>query len=98
MSANGFEHLTLREQLSEGEHFAREIREHLEQGFLPKARDLRKLLRNDDSESNTVTDRTVRSQVARLLESENFSSEVFEKMEQLGTLIDDQVKEIIEVR
>jgi len=75
------EQLTLREVFTHGERIARELIEHLEQGFLPKVRKLQGLIGPAAGASNeTVPDISVRSQAAELLESDAFTQELVARL------------------
>src|SRR5579863_4879366 len=75
--------LTLREMLIEAERLCREVAEHLDQGFIPRCHELSRLVRPINGEPPDVRaleDVTVRTQAARILESETFTEAIFEKL------------------
>jgi hypothetical protein len=97
-----FEQMTLREKFKLGGVVVRELIEHLEQGFSPKIGELERLVRPADGsatyrldEDETVTDVTVRHQTAELLESEDFTDDLFERTFQLLAAIDKEVAAIL---
>ncbi len=74
---------TLREQLVEAERLSRELAEHLDQSFIPKCLELTRLVRPINGEPPDVRvleDVTVRTQAARILETETFTERVFEQL------------------
>jgi hypothetical protein len=97
-----FEDMTLREKFKVGGVVVRELIEHLDQGFLPKVRELEKLVRPADTaaayrldDEEEVTDVSVRNQTAELLESEDFTDELFERTFRLLAAIDEEVARIL---
>lgn len=94
MAERTIEQLTLREMLFEAERLTREMNEHLQQGFLPKARDLRRLVKQQNANAENVKDITVRTNVARVLESEEFTRGLLEKMEEYFAGIDNALSEL----
>ena len=74
--------MTLREMFLESEHLTRELIEHLDQGFLPKVKDLDELVQPSpqDTEFESVEDVSVRSQSSRVLESERFTRDLCGKL------------------
>lgn len=73
------ESLPLREKFTNAERLTRELIEHLEQGFLPKLKKLRGVTRKDDE---SVTDRTVRDHCKRLLDSDDFTHDLADKLQE----------------
>ena len=72
----------LRERLTALERLIRELSEHIEQGFLPRVHDLRRVTRYRKSGSRSdITDKTVRDQVERVLDSEKFTSDLYGQLE-----------------
>lgn len=89
--------LTLREMLTEAERLTRELGEHLDQAFIPKCHELSRLVRPINGEPPDVRaleDVTVRTQAARILETENFTESLFGKLSELCTAIDAAVGKI----
>lgn len=67
--------MTLRNKIHEAERRSHELIEHLEQAFVPKVHDLRKLTRPQEpgSEAPPVADVTIRHQAAAVLESDQYT-------------------------
>ncbi|QDT94664.1 hypothetical protein [Gimesia aquarii] len=89
--------LTLREMFSDTERLASELIEHLDLGFIPMNEQLIRLVRvvPDGIEKRRVEDVSVRNQAADLLKSENFTQELFEKLDEYLKAIDESVSQII---
>ncbi len=89
--------LTLREMFSDSERLASELVEHLELGFIPTNEQLIRLVRvvPDGIEKRRVEDISVRNQAAELLKSDNFTQELFEKLDEYLKAIDQSVNRII---
>jgi hypothetical protein len=82
----------------DAERLVREFIEHLDQGFLPTTHELARLLRPIHGEPpglNVIEDVTVRTQAARLLESEAYSEEMFTKLGEYCRAIDKAVSRIL---
>jgi hypothetical protein len=89
--------LTLREQLVEAQRLSRELAEHLDQSFIPKCLDLTRLLRPINGEPpdiRALEDVTVRTQAARILETETFTEKVFEELSEYCKTIEAAVNKI----
>jgi len=91
------EQLTLHELLTNSERLTRELIEHLEQGFIPKVHHLRRLTRmsKTDVDLDKLEDVTVRTHAARVLESENFTNQLYERLAGYVTAIDDSATRIV---
>lgn len=76
---------------------ARELIDHLERGFLPKTRELQKLVEPPEGQplNEEVEDLTVRIHAARLLESDLFSEELYDKLERYCASIHADVSRIM---
>jgi hypothetical protein len=97
MADRPLEQLTLRELLVDAERMTRELQEHLDQAFIPKCHELSRLVRPINGEPpdiRALEDVTVRTQAARILESEIFTETVFEKLSQYCQAIDASVSHI----
>jgi hypothetical protein len=82
--------MTLREMLIEAERLTRELAEHLDQAFIPNCHELARLVRPINGEPPDVRaleDVTVRTQAARILESETFTETIFEKLSEYSRAI-----------
>jgi hypothetical protein len=89
--------MTLREMLTEAERLTRELGEHLDQSFIPKCHELSNLLRPINGEPpdlRAIEDVTVRTQVARILDTENFTESLFERLAEYSRTIDEAVGRI----
>ncbi len=92
------ENMTLREVFVHADRFTRELVEHLEQGFMPKAESLVNLVRPtpDGSPAKNVKDITIRNQVSSLLESENFTEQLSLKLKNFCDVIEKNTSDIID--
>lgn len=95
--------LTLRDKFKEASRIAREFTEHVEQGFLPRCKQLGRLVRprfesSKDYELDPdagVEDKTIRNEVARVLESENYTDELFLAVRAYLESIDQEIDQIL---
>lgn len=89
--------LTLRDKCREANRVIRELVDHLDQAFLPKAKNLRKLARGKDQsyDPSAVRDVTIRSQVSALLESEQYTIRLDEESKQLFNAIASEVDQLV---
>lgn len=81
----------LRDLCKEAERMTRELIDHLERNQIPKTRELAELVRPNSplaTTGQTVPDITVRSSASRLIESQDFAAELFEKATEYFTAID----------
>jgi hypothetical protein len=94
------EQLTLRELFSHSEVLARELSEHLEQSFLPRYRAVEDLVRSYDhaAERKEISDTSVRSRMATLLASDDFSQTLLSQLERYLKAIDDGARRAIRHR
>lgn len=91
------EQLTLREKFADAERLTRELLEHLEQGFSPKAYQAHQIVRPTPSglPAANVEDVTVRNQVVGLLESDQFADQLYSSLEKYFAAIDASVSRIV---
>jgi hypothetical protein len=97
MVERSIQSLTLREQLVEAERLCRELSEHLDQAFIPKCLELTRLVRPINGEPPDVRaleDVTVRTQAARILETDTFTDRVFEQLSEYCKAIEGAVSKI----
>jgi hypothetical protein len=83
MVERSIQSLTLREMLIEAERLSRELSEHLDQSFIPKCLELTRLVRPINGEPPDVRaleDVTLRTQAARILETDTFTDKVFQQL------------------
>jgi hypothetical protein len=92
------ESLTLREKLIEAEKLSRELIDHLERGFIPKAHELRRQARraNEPDHQDEIKDVTVRSMVDQVLHSDDYTRQLGDRAERLLAAIDTDVRTIFE--
>jgi hypothetical protein len=103
MARQNLEDLTLRDKFKEANRVAREFTEHVEQGFLPRCKQLGRPIRPKHEHAKDyeidpdagVEDSTVRSEVARVLESESYTDELFQKVRAYLESIDQEIDHII---
>jgi len=91
--SSSIERLTLREKLHHSHQTVRKLAEHLEQAFVPRVHDLRKVCRHYESSAGppAVSDVTIRSYVSLVLESDRFTVGLNETLERYLTLIQKDV-------
>ena len=78
----------------EAERLTHELIEHLEQNLVPRTHEVHELVKPDspfNTSGASVQDVTVRSQVATLLESQNFAEQLFMKTRQHLEAIDESI-------
>jgi hypothetical protein len=91
-SLNG---MTLRQKLIEADKLSRELLDHLERGFVPRIHNLRRVTRQgSDADQEDVTDLTVRSCVAQVLESDDFAFRLSEALKQFLSAIDAETRQL----
>ncbi len=97
MPDTNIDHLTLHEKFNQLEHLSRDLIQHLEKGFLPKATKLSLLLKKkaqEDDNEEEVKDITVRNQVHVLLDSERYTDQLYRKISAYCESIDRSISEI----
>jgi hypothetical protein len=89
--------LTLRDKIREAARRSHDLNEHLDQAFVPKVHQLRKLTRSPDSEPDVipVSDLTIRQQAAIVLDSENYTAGLDEECSALYAAIVEEVEQIL---
>lgn len=87
------EQLTLVDMFKESDQVARAIMDHIERGFLPKVRDLERLVRpNPDAPGpSDVTNVRVRNYAASVIASDDFTHEQSRLLDEYLEAIDKQV-------
>ena len=92
MADRPIDQLTLRDMFSETEWLIRELSEHLKQSFHPKARALSELVRSYriPEERNAIADTAVRTHVAALIGSDDYSQTLIQKLDCYLTAIEER--------
>ncbi|MCR9233984.1 MAG: hypothetical protein NXI29_23540 [bacterium] len=90
--------LTLREMFSNTERLTAELADHLELGFLPKNQQLIRMVRvlPEGVEKRRVEDISVRNQADDLLKSDQFTQELFTKLDEYLEAIENSIEGIID--
>lgn len=94
MPKRRLEDMTLREKFTGAERMCRELVDHLERGFAPRAKSLVKLVRpeKDGTEIDMdVEDVTVRNHAALVVESDDFARALYEKLGEYLAAIEESV-------
>ena len=94
MSDPSVDQQTLHDKFNNLEQLSRDLIQHLEKGFIPKANKLTSLLRKKDHELESVKDITLRNQVNVLLESERYTDQLYRKISDYCESINRSVTEI----
>ncbi len=91
------ENKTVREMFADLDRLSIGFQEHMKLGFIPKAQSLVKLVRKlpNDLVAQDVDDLTVRINASRVLESEQFSDQLFMKIEAYSQAIEKRVQFIL---
>ena len=89
--------LTLRDKIREASRRAHELNEHLEQAFVPKVHELRKLTRQPDPgmEAVPVSDTTIRHHAAVVVDCENYAANLDDDATALFEAIVEEVSRIL---
>jgi hypothetical protein len=89
--------LTLRDKIHEAARRSHELNEHLEQAFVPKVHHLRKLTRPTEGETDAipVSDTTIRTQAALVLESETYTVQLDDEATALFAAIANEVESLL---
>jgi hypothetical protein len=90
------EGMTLREKCRDANRVIREVIDHLENSFLPKVQNLRKLarVREPSFDPSSVRDVTIRTHAAVVLESEQYTSKLDEESKMLLSAIAAEVEQL----
>lgn len=92
------ERIPLRELCREAERLTRELVDHLERNLLPRTRETYELVRPDSpfaAEGQVVADISIRNQVAVLLESQQFTEDLFLRTNRYLREVDRQLEAMI---
>src|SRR5262245_22434955 len=92
MPERPIEQLSLRDLFTNAEWLIRDLTEHLKQSFHPKAQALDELVRSYSipEEREAIADTAVRTHAAALLNSDDYSQNLIEKLDRHLTAIDDR--------
>jgi len=95
--SDSIEGMTLQEKVKKSEVLVREMIEHLELGFLPKLKKLQKISRVGRSQSQLeeIADLTIRTHVSQMLESEQFTESLFEKLSALTNALEKDMNDVL---
>ncbi len=85
--------MPLRDKFTNAERLMRELIEHLEQGYLPKLQELRRVARKD--EASGVTNKSVRQQCHLLISSDDFTRRLADDLQEYIDSIADEMKPMI---
>ncbi len=98
MEDRPIEQLTLRQMFTEAERHSRELIDHLEKGFLPKSHELLKLVRGGTSDPalDEVQDVTVYHSAEQLQQSDEFTQNLYRRLEKLFAAIGESVNHIVD--
>lgn len=89
--------LTLRDKIREAARRSHDLNDHLEQAFVPKVHQLRKLTRPPEPghETPPASDTSIRHQVLAVLQSENYTSRLDEEVSALFEAIVKEVDQVL---
>jgi hypothetical protein len=96
MAERRIEDMPLRDVFTEAERLARDLVDHLENGFLPKASGLKELVEVNEMGigSDDIHDVTVRNHSAQLLERARFADKLYSRFDECVEAIDQKVSRI----
>lgn len=96
MDVRSVENMSLREMLRDAERLCRDLADHLERGFAPKAQALARLLRSDPAGplNEGVSDRSVYDHADLVLGSHAFTERILHRIRDLLKAIDSSVSDI----
>ncbi len=94
--AESISNMTLRDKLNEAERVMRELMDHLDNGFIPKARSLSRALQEHGNDVTLISDTTVRQQAAEIIDSNRYSEKLYRRVGELLVAIDEDVASITE--
>lgn len=100
MDERPIDQLTLRDLFGNTEWLVRELGEHLEQSFLPKIRAVEQMVQSHakPAEMEETPDSTVRSRVAAMLGSDDYSQKLFSQLESHLAAIDERARQAVQQR
>lgn len=88
--------LTLRDKCREAQRVIRDLIDHLDQAFLPKVKNLRKLAKAKEPgyDPGAIRDVTIRAQAAGVLEAEQYTVKLDEESRQFLTALAAEVEHL----
>ena len=93
MAERPVEQLTLRDMFTNAEWLVRDLAAHLNQAFRPKSRALIELVQTRiPEERDAIPDSTVRSNMAAILSSDDYSQTLFQKLDRYLAAIDERAE------
>jgi len=89
--------MTLREMLTDAERITHDLVDHLDKNFIPRSRQLAQLVAPTESESfvGDIADITVRNHASKLVDSEDFTEQLYEKLAKYCHSIDGSASRIL---
>lgn len=87
------QHMPLSEHLRKAEYYARELSEHLRQSYLPKLGELRTASKVFDKVE--VSDQQMLDRIQNVLQADDFTGDVYEKLNAHLEVIRDQVHKVV---
>ena len=95
--AESIQNQTLRERLTEAERLTRELADHVNQGFLPKLSELRRVVKHQEGRpsQDEATDTTVRTYADGVFESDDFTQQLYDKLAAYLNSIDSEVRRMV---
>jgi len=92
MADRPIDQLTLRELFTNAEYLIRDLSEHLKRSFQPKSQALAELVSPDNvpEQRDAIADTAVRTQAAAVLNSDDYSQTLIDKLDRHLTAIDDR--------
>ena len=96
MAVRSVEDLPLRELFTDADRLTRELIDHIDNGFIPKAQNLGELaeVRRGEVVRKDVDDITVRNNAAQLLESEDYAEQLYDRTQEYFAAINQAVSKI----
>ncbi len=100
MAERPIEQLTLRDMFTQAEWVLRDLSAHLNQSFRPKARAVLEVVRSYQvpEERDSIPDGTVRTQVAALLGSDDYSQKLFQKLDEYLNAIEERAADAVNAK
>lgn len=87
--------LTLRDKIREAARRSHDLNEHLEQAFVPKVHQLRKLTRPPEPEAIPASDMSIRHQSAIVMDCENYTVGMDDDVSALFASIEEELQKVL---